>query len=48
MLKLRNVKQTNWYAPGVGLVKMERVETTRSDALDKGTLLVELTEFETG
>ena len=47
-LTLVNVKQTNWYAPGIGLVKMERVETTRSDALDKGSLLVELAEFETG
>ena len=47
-LTLVNVRQTNWYAPGIGLVKMERTETTRSDALDKGSLLVELTEFETG
>ncbi len=46
-LTLVNVKQTNWYAPGVGLIKMERIETTKSDALDKGSLLVELTEFET-
>ena len=43
-----NVEQTNWYSSGVGLVKMERIETTQSDALDKGTLLVELTEFESG
>ncbi len=47
-LTLVNVEQTNWYSSGVGLVKMERIETTQSDALDKGTLLVELTEFESG
>ena len=47
-LTLVNVEQTNWYSSGVGLVKMERIETTQSDALDKGTLLVELPEFESG
>ena len=47
-LTLVNVEQTNWYSSGVGLVKMERIETTQSDALDKGTLLIELTEFESG
>ena len=47
-LTLVNVEQTNWYSLGVGLVKMERIESTQSDALDKGTLLVELTEFESG
>ena len=31
---------------GVGLIKMERVETTKSDALDKGTLLIELADFQ--
>jgi hypothetical protein len=40
------VEQSNWYAPGVGLVKMERKETTQRKALDKGTLLVELVKFE--
>jgi len=45
-LTLVNVEQTSWYAEGVGLVKMERVETTKSDALDKGTLLIELSGFE--
>ena len=45
-LTLVNVEQTNWYSQGVGLVKMERIETTKSDALDKGTLSIELTNFE--
>jgi DUF3108-like len=43
-----SVEQTNWYAPGVGLIKMERQETTQRKALDKGTLLVELVKFESG
>ena len=47
-LTLVNVEQTNWYSPGVGLIKMERLESTQSDALDKGTLSVELTNFESG
>ena len=45
-LTLVSVEQTSWYAPGVGLIKLERLETTQSDALDKGTLLIELAEFE--
>lgn len=47
-LTLVNVEQINWYAPGIGLVKMERLETTQRKALDKGTLLIELAEFEPG
>ena len=47
-LTLVNVEETSWYAPEIGLVKLERLETTQSNALDKGTLLVELAEFETG
>lgn len=47
-LTLVNVEETSWYAPEIGLIKLERVETTQSDALDVGTLLVELAEFETG
>ena len=46
-LTLVNVEQTSWYAKGVGLVRMERIETTESNALDKGTLLIELADFET-
>jgi len=45
-LTLVNVEQTSWYAQGVGLIKMQRLETTKSDALDKGTLLIELADFE--
>lgn len=47
-LTLVGVEQTSWYAKGVGLVKLERVETTQSNALDKGSLLVELTDFDKG
>jgi hypothetical protein len=47
-LTVVSVKQSNWYAPGIGLVKMERIETTERQALDKGTLLVELTHFKPG
>jgi uncharacterized protein DUF3108 len=47
-LTMVSVEQTNWYAPGVGLVKMERLETTQRKALDKGTLLIELAKFESG
>ncbi len=46
-LTLVNVEQTSWYAKGVGLIKMKRVETTKSEALDKGTLLIELADFDT-
>ena len=47
-LTVVNVEQNNWYAPGVGLVKLERTETTQRQALDKGSLLVELTNFKSG
>lgn len=40
------VKETSWYAPGVGLVKSIREETTDSQALDKGQLTIELDLFE--
>lgn len=36
------VEQVDWYAPGVGLVRSERRETTSSSALPSGTLEVEL------
>ncbi|HSR62600.1 MAG TPA: hypothetical protein VLN56_04260 [Gammaproteobacteria bacterium] len=39
------VKETNWYAPGVGLVKSERNETTTKKALDKGSITLELAEY---
>ena len=47
-LTVVSVKQSNWYAPGIGLVKMKRIETTERQALDKGTLLVELTNYNSG
>lgn len=47
-LTLINVEQTSWYAPGVGLVKIERLETTQRKVLDKGSLLIELAEFQSG
>jgi len=43
-----SVEQTNWYALGVGLVKMERLETTGRKALKKGRLLIELSDFKSG
>lgn len=36
------VMQTEWYAPGVGLVKSERIETTTTRLLPRGELLTEL------
>ena len=47
-LTLITVEESRWYAPGVGLVKLERLETTQSAALDKGTLLVELADYDVG
>jgi len=40
-----NVKETNWYAPGVGLVKSVRHETTTKKALDKGSITLELAAY---
>ncbi len=39
------VDETKWYAPGVGLVKSVLLETTTSDALSKGELIMELESF---
>ena len=39
------VQETSWYAPGVGLIKSIRKETTGSQALDKGLLTTELESF---
>lgn len=44
-LTIVGIEETAWYAEGVGLVKFERKETTQKDALDKGSLLIELEEF---
>lgn len=37
---------SEWYAPGVGLVKMEREEKMESSVFSGGYLLMELTKFE--
>lgn len=47
-LTLIDVKETSWYAPNVGLIKLERIETTQSEALDRGSLLIELADFKRG
>ncbi len=39
------VKDTEWYAPGVGLVKSVRTETTQSRLLDHGEYRMELYSF---
>jgi hypothetical protein len=39
------VKNTAWYAPGVGLVKSIRIEDTESRLLDHGEYQVELASF---
>ncbi len=36
------IEETNWYAPGIGLVKSVREESTKSKALDKGEITLEL------
>lgn len=42
------VTTTDWYAPGVGLVKAERREKTTSTILREGTYTLELETYETG
>ena len=37
-----NVSTREWYAPGVGLVRMERNEQTSAQALRAGSLVMEL------
>jgi len=44
-LTIVKVIETSWYAPGVGLVKSIREETTLRKALDWGELLIELVTF---
>lgn len=36
------VKTTDWYAPGIGLVRAERTETTTAQAIDYGRMTMEL------
>jgi hypothetical protein len=40
------VTHTEWYAPGVGLVKLVRSETLDTQAIVGGTITMELTAFE--
>ena len=42
-----HVNETNWYAPGVGLVKSVRKESTKHRTLDKGSIILELESFRT-
>ena len=44
-LTIVTVNETSWYAPGIGLIKLVREESTASHALDKGTMVVELEKF---
>lgn len=40
-----SLRSTDWYAPGVGLVKSELTESTSSDALNHGALTIELRDL---
>ncbi|MBC6496803.1 MAG: hypothetical protein GDA54_00545 [Alphaproteobacteria bacterium GM7ARS4] len=40
------ITETNWYAPNVGLVKMERTETTSSQLFGKNMYTMELTSHQ--
>ncbi|MGQ0658730.1 MAG: hypothetical protein ACT4NU_11675 [Chromatiales bacterium] len=42
------VDHVDWYAPGVGLVRSQRVETTSSNVVPRGDYLLELLSFERG
>ena len=44
-LTIVTVTETSWFAPGVGLVKSIREETTEQKALDRGELIIELESF---
>lgn len=39
------VSVTEWYAPNVGLVRSERVETTDAEALNHGSIVMELASY---
>lgn len=39
------IDETSWYAPGVGLVKSVRKETTTAKALDYGEIILQLETF---
>ena len=40
------VDHIDWYAPGVGLIKSQRVETTTSGVIPRGDYLLELQSYE--
>lgn len=44
-LTIVNIEETDWYAPGVGLVKSVRKESTASKALDRGEIILELESY---
>jgi hypothetical protein len=44
-LTIVNIEETDWYAPGVGLVKSIRKESTPSKALDRGEIILELESY---
>jgi len=44
-LTIVKIAETDWYAPGVGLVKSIRKESTTSKALDKGEITLELEAY---
>ena len=44
-LTVVKINETNWYAAGIGLVKSVRKETTKSKALDKGEIILELESY---
>lgn len=44
-LTVVKINETNWYAAGIGLVKSVRHESTKSKALDKGEVLLELESY---
>ena len=39
------LSETNWYAPGVGLIKSIRKESTKHKALDKGEIMLVLESY---
>jgi hypothetical protein len=44
-LTIVKIEETDWYAPGVGLVKSIRKESTPSKALDRGEITLELESY---
>ena len=44
-LTIVNINEIDWYAPGVGLVKSVRKESTASKALDRGEIIFELESY---